>query len=105
MSIERTIIGDGLAISRIITGMWQIADLERDGQKVDSNGAAAEMNAYAQAGLDTFDMADHYGSAEEKAGAFVQGYPETRKTLMTKWVPDPAKVSKQATHEIGRAHV
>jgi len=99
MSIEQTTIGEGLTVSRIITGMWQIADLERDGIATDPVKAAAEMNAYAVAGLDTFDMADHYGSAEVIAGTFREHYPTTPKTLLTKWVPDPSTVSQQATRE------
>ena len=37
----------------------QIADMEKDGAEVDLDPAAAAMREYAQAGLDTFDMADH----------------------------------------------
>ena len=37
----------------------QIADMEKDGADVDLDPAAASMREYAQAGLDTFDMADH----------------------------------------------
>lgn len=37
----------------------QIADMEKDGADVDLDPAAAAMRDYAQAGLDTFDMADH----------------------------------------------
>ncbi|MFM7194421.1 MAG: aldo/keto reductase [Bacteroidota bacterium] len=90
-------IGDGLRISRIITGMWQVADLERNGSKIDPAAAADTMNAYAVAGLDTFDMADHYGSAEEITGTFRMRHPNTPSTLLTKWVPDPSAVSREAT--------
>ena len=33
--------------------------MEKDGADVDLDPAAAAMREYAQAGLDTFDMADH----------------------------------------------
>ena len=33
--------------------------MEKDGADVDLGPAAASMREYAQAGLDTFDMADH----------------------------------------------
>ena len=61
-----------LRISRIITGLWQIADMERDNRSLDRERAACAMQAYSSAGLTTFDMADHYGSAEEIAGLFAR---------------------------------
>ena len=97
MSRTHTTLGDGLRISRIITGMWQVADLERNGEKIDPVMASNTMHAHAASGLDTFDMADHYGSAEEIAGTFQMRYPETPSTLLTKWVPDPSMVSREAT--------
>ena len=97
MAIPHTTIGNGLPISRVITGMWQIADMERNGSKTDATIAAAEMHEYAQAGFDTFDMADHYGSAEEIAGTFRKDHPSPNVSLLTKWVPDPSKVSRDAT--------
>ena len=63
-----------LRISRVITGLWQVADMERDQQSLDLDHAARSMAAYAQAGLTTFDMADHYGSAELIAGIFTKKY-------------------------------
>ena len=63
-------LAPGLEISRIVTGLWQVADMERDGRTLDPEAAAAAMLDYAQAGFDSFDMADHYGSAEVIAGRF-----------------------------------
>ena len=37
---------------------------------LDLDAAAADLARYAEAGFDTFDMADHYGSAEDIAGRF-----------------------------------
>ncbi|MBM3177116.1 MAG: aldo/keto reductase [Bacteroidetes bacterium] len=79
--------------SRVITGLWQIADMERHGTKVNATDAARELKAYADAGLNVFDMADHYGSAEEIVGAFRNNYPDTQATMMTKWVPEPSELS------------
>ena len=70
--MERFDLAPGLNISRIVTGLWQVADMERDGRRLDLDAAAAAMAGYAQAGFDTFDMADHYGSAEDIAGRFNQ---------------------------------
>ncbi len=65
---ERLELAPDLAISRIVTGLWQVADMERDGRTLDPEAAATALAAYAEAGFDTFDMADHYGSAEVIAG-------------------------------------
>jgi aryl-alcohol dehydrogenase-like predicted oxidoreductase len=88
-------LAPGLTICRALTGLWQIADLERDGNKVDAEQAALAMNAYAEAGFTTFDMADHYGSAEEISGVFKTKYSKGKAQLFTKWVPKPGPVTKQ----------
>ena len=74
--------------------MWQIADLERDGRTLDLDAAAAAMAPYVDAGLTTFDMADHYGSAEVVAGRFAAAVrPGAPVQRLTKWVPEPGPVS------------
>lgn len=88
-------LAPGLTICRALTGLWQIADMERNGNKVDSEDAALAMNAYAEAGFTTFDMADHYGSAEEISGVFKTKYSKGKAQLFTKWVPTPGPVTKQ----------
>ncbi|NIM99804.1 MAG: aldo/keto reductase [candidate division Zixibacteria bacterium] len=92
-SIERCELAPGFSISRVLTGLWQIADMEREGRKVDLNQAALAMVSYADAGFTTFDMADHYGSAEEIAGRFLQQQGPSLQ-LLTKWVPKPGPVTK-----------
>ena len=93
--IARTRLAPDLSISRVLTGLWQIADMERDGRSVDVQRAAAAMHDYAAAGLTTFDMADHYGSAELIAGAYRARYAQgSNAQLLTKWVPAPGPVSK-----------
>ena len=87
-------LAPGLTISRILTGLWQIADMERDGSKVDPEHAAQAMDAYVAAGLTTFDMADHYGSAEEIAGHYRDTRAGGDVQLFTKWVPEPGPVSR-----------
>ena len=50
----------------------------------------------AVASLTTFDMADHYGSAEDIAGLLVEGSDATRDIqIATKWVPEPGPVTRQ----------
>ena len=88
-----------ITICRALTGLWQIADMERDGNKVDAEQAALAMNAYAEAGFTTFDMADHYGSAEEISGLFKSKYSKGKAQLFTKWVPKPGAVTKQMVRD------
>jgi aryl-alcohol dehydrogenase-like predicted oxidoreductase/enamine deaminase RidA (YjgF/YER057c/UK114 family) len=93
-SVQRYNLAPDLSISRVLTGLWQLADMERDGRKLDLDRAAAAMGPYVDAGLTTFDMADHYGPAEEVAGLFRSRAPRQRVQLFTKWVPKPGPVSK-----------
>jgi aryl-alcohol dehydrogenase-like predicted oxidoreductase/enamine deaminase RidA (YjgF/YER057c/UK114 family) len=92
-------LAPGLTISRVITGLWQIADLERDGRKINWEDAARSMKQYYDAGLTTFDMADHYGSAEDISGIFRTKYSNGKSHLFTKWVPSPGPVKKETVRE------
>ena len=49
---------NGLAVPRMLTGLWQIADMEKDGSRVDPVAASSELAAYARASFSGFDMAD-----------------------------------------------
>ena len=97
-TVERRDLSPDLSISRVLTGLWQLADMERDGRRLDLDRAAAAMRPYVEAGLTTFDMADHYGSAEVVAGLFRLRAPELPVQLLTKWVPKPGRVSKTEVH-------
>jgi aryl-alcohol dehydrogenase-like predicted oxidoreductase/enamine deaminase RidA (YjgF/YER057c/UK114 family) len=92
--VERRNLSPDLSISRVLTGLWQLADMERDGRQLDIDRAAAAMRVYVEAGLTTFDMADHYGSSELVAGRFRSEAPEDSVQLFTKWVPKPGRVPK-----------
>ena len=88
---DRVALGD-VPIRRLITGLWQMADQERDGKSFDLDAAAEALLAYARAGFDTFDMADHYGSAEIVAGMVHRAMREAGETppaILTKWCPPP----------------
>ena len=93
VTVERTLLGKNLSIARALTGLWQIADLERGGQTVDASGAATSMSKYAAAGFTTFDMADHYGSAELIAGRYRKDHGDDVQ-ICTKWVPAPGPVTR-----------
>ena len=71
---ERFQLTENLNISRILTGLWQVADMERSGAPLDPEGSANVLQSYSEAGFDTFDMADHYGSAEIIAGRLLNRY-------------------------------
>ena len=104
MSVERFRLSSGLEISRVVTGLWQIADMEKSGKPLDPVETAQYMSGYANVGLTTFDMADHYGSAEIIAGTFKKNLATGRDcTMLTKWVPKPGPVTREmvrsAIHE------
>lgn len=87
-----TKLGTGsLTVGPIITGLWQMADQERDGKPFDLDAAAEALVAYGRDGFLTFDMADHYGSAEIVAGRAAKLLEQDgpRPTIMTKWCPPP----------------
>jgi aryl-alcohol dehydrogenase-like predicted oxidoreductase len=84
-------LAPGLEIARLVTGLWQVADMERDGP-LDLDAAARALADYARAGFDSFDMADHYGSAELIVGRLnaIAGVPVT---ALTKWCPEPGPMT------------
>ena len=95
-TIERCELASGFSISRILTGLWQIGDMERDDHHLDYEATAAAMSPYVEAGFTTFDMADHYGSAEEIVGLFRrQQSSENTVQLLTKWVPKPGIATRE----------
>ena len=90
---DRVTLAPGLEVPRILTGLWQVADLERGGTALDRDAAAEALIGYADAGFDGFDMADHYGSAELIAGQARRKLAardgETAICCLTKWCPEP----------------
>jgi aryl-alcohol dehydrogenase-like predicted oxidoreductase/enamine deaminase RidA (YjgF/YER057c/UK114 family) len=96
---DRIALAPDLEISRIVTGLWQVADMERGGQLLDPEIASSAMLDYARVGFDSFDMADHYGSAEIIAGRFLarvaRGAPAGagRPAVFTKWCPPPGAMT------------
>jgi len=98
---ERVLLAPGLDISRIVTGLWQVADIERGGTLIDPQKGAEAMADYARAGFDTFDMADHYGSAEVITGTLLTSRNRPAVRAFTKWCPPPGPM----TAEVVRAGV
>ncbi len=95
MNVEQIKLAPDLSVSRVLTGLWQIADMERDGNLLDPMKTAEAMSSYVEAGFTSFDMADHYGSAELIAGVFRKRLGADQQVqILTKWVPAPGPVTK-----------
>ncbi|XP_027083913.1 uncharacterized oxidoreductase At1g06690, chloroplastic-like isoform X2 [Coffea arabica] len=88
---------DSLEICRVVNGMWQTSG---GWGRIEQNAAVDAMLQYADAGLNTFDMADIYGPAEDLYGIFINRVrrerpPEVLENIrgLTKWVPPPVKMT------------
>lgn len=90
---ERVLLAPDLEVSRVLTGLWQVADMEKGGDALDPDSAAGALVPYVEAGFTSFDMADHYGSAELIAGALRARSAGVQ--LLTKWVPQPGPVTRE----------
>ena len=95
-ALPRIRLAPDLSIPRVLTGLWQVADQERSGQVLDPERGADALAAYADAGFDAFDMADHYGSAEVIAGRLLSrpvAVGAARARAFTKWCPEPGPMT------------
>ena len=91
---DRIALTETLSISRIVCGLWQVADIEKSGTTIDPESGADALQAYARDGFDTFDMADHYGSAELITGRLLARYGDgNRPVAFTKWCPEPGPMT------------
>ena len=61
-------LGDNLKIKRLVSGLWQVSGGHGE---IETESALSGMQALYDAGLTSFDMADHYGPAELLAGGKV----------------------------------
>ncbi|KAI3844898.1 hypothetical protein MKX03_008329 [Papaver bracteatum] len=94
---------DSLEICRVLNGMWQTSG---GWGKIDRDDAVEAMLRYADSGLSTFDLADHYGPAEDLYGIFINKVrrerpPEILEKIkgLTKWVPPPVKMTSRYVRE------
>jgi aryl-alcohol dehydrogenase-like predicted oxidoreductase len=88
-----------LTICRILNGMWQVSGAHG---AIDPARAVDEMFAYHEAGFTTWDLADHYGPAEDFIGGFrrlfAARYGAQRLSeiqAFTKWVPHPGRMTRR----------
>ena len=96
-SLERFALAPDLTICRILNGMWQISGAHG---RIDREKALASMAAHVDAGFTTWDLADHYGPAEDLVGEFRRrraaehGEPALADLqFFTKWVPRPGPMT------------
>ena len=92
-----------LRICRLLTGMWQVSGAHG---RIDPAAAVAAMVAYHDAGYTTWDLADHYGPAEDLIGAFRRRLAGSRGATalgqvqaFTKWVPAPGRITRRMVED------
>jgi aryl-alcohol dehydrogenase-like predicted oxidoreductase len=92
-----------LNICRVLNGMWQVSGAHG---RIDSQRAIESMFQYMDAGFTTWDLADHYGPAEDFIGEFRRQLLNTRGKealsslqAFTKWVPRPTRMTKSLVEQ------
>jgi aryl-alcohol dehydrogenase-like predicted oxidoreductase len=92
-----------LTICRILNGMWQVSGAHG---MVDPARAVDAMFAYQDSGFTTWDLADHYGPAEDFLGDFrrrmaarhgIDRVSEIQ--AFTKWVPRPGRMTRPVVED------
>ncbi len=90
---------DDLSICRLLNGLWQVSGAHG---RIDPTAALASMVEYHDAGFTTWDLADHYGPAEDLIGEFRRRLADERGSdavadvqAFTKWVPRPGPMTRE----------
>ena len=93
----------GLPMCRILNGMWQVSGAHGN---IDPEAAVQSMFAYLDSGLTTWDLADHYGPAEDFVGEFRRRLASSRGEqapsslqAFTKWVPQAGRMTERVVEE------
>jgi aryl-alcohol dehydrogenase-like predicted oxidoreductase len=88
-----------LRICRILNGMWQVSGAHGT---IEPRAAIQSMFSYLDTGFTTWDLADHYGPAEDFIGEFRRQLAASRGAgtssnlqAFTKWVPRPGPMSRR----------
>jgi aryl-alcohol dehydrogenase-like predicted oxidoreductase len=88
-----------LPIRRLLNGLWQVSGGHG---RIDPAAAIDAMLRYHDAGFTTWDLADHYGPAEDFIGQFRRRLaarfgPQALDQMQafTKWVPSPGPMTRQ----------
>jgi aryl-alcohol dehydrogenase-like predicted oxidoreductase len=101
-----------LTICRILNGMWQVSGAHG---RIDRARAIDEMFRYHDAGFTSWDLADHYGPAEDLIGEFRRRFTARHgESLLgeiqafTKWVPYPGPMTRavvEAAIDVSRSRM
>ena len=88
---------------RILNGMWQVSGAHG---RIEPNGAVESMSTHHEAGFTTWDLADHYGPAEDFIGEFRRRLAASHGEeslacvrAFTKWVPRPGRMTRPIVEE------
>lgn len=89
---------DNLTICQVLNGMWQVSGAHG---RIDPDRALDAMLEHFDAGFTAFDLADHYGPAEDLIGEFRKRLAAERGeealsklVAFTKWVPRPGAMTR-----------
>ena len=92
-----------LRVHPILNGMWQVSGAHG---RIDPAAALASMAEYVEAGFTTWDLADHYGPAEDFVGEFRRRWAKDRGEaaltdlqFFTKWVPRPGPMPRATVEQ------
>ena len=92
-----------LSICRLLNGMWQVSGAHG---AIDPARAVEAMGAYHDAGFTTWDLADHYGPAEDLIGNFRRRFAARHGAerlaeiqAFTKWVPPPGMMTRRVVED------
>jgi len=92
---SRSQLAADLEFCRLVNGMWQVSGGHG---RIDPERAVAAMTRYRDAGFTSWDLADHYGPAEDLVGAFRRQHAAEERgpgiEAFTKWVPRPGPMTR-----------
>lgn len=90
-------------VCRLLNGMWQVSGAHGP---IDPDAAVRSMFDYLDAGFTTWDLADHYGPAEDFVGEFRRQLDarlgaDTLAAVQafTKWVPQPGPMTRKIVED------
>eukprot|EP00879_Flechtneria_rotunda_P028661 GHRR01030867.1.p1 GENE.GHRR01030867.1~~GHRR01030867.1.p1 ORF type:complete len:268 (+),score=101.36 GHRR01030867.1:3-806(+) len=104
-AVPRVELADGLEVSKVIRGCWQLDGQHKGDQPSDRTAGAAaieDLDLFCRAGMFTFDTADNYGPSEAVIGQHMRLNPATayRTKALTKLTfmtpPSQADLRKQS---------
>lgn len=106
--MDRIDLAPGTSISRVIKGGWQLSSGHTPDVSTDDAQAFADMDAFREAGITTFDFGDIYRGVEELIGRYLSAarartagvLPAVQ--LHTKYVPDAATLARHSFQDVER---